>query len=72
MRQLPKFVQGVEVSPWQPGRLALIEVAAQADVAVGEREDGFTLSQYVEVEAAFTDAPGLDVVGPLPDHAVFL
>ena len=48
--QRPRLVEAVEVGAGEPERLALVEVAAQADVAVGEREHRLGLRQDVEVQ----------------------
>ena len=46
--QRPQLVEGVQVGAGQAVRLALVEVAAQPDVAVGEREDRLGLGEHVE------------------------
>ena len=48
VRQRAGLVEAVEVGAGQAERLALVEVAAQADVAVGEREDRLGLGEDVE------------------------
>ena len=68
VRQRPDLVEGVEVAAGQRERLALVEVAAQADVAVGQREDRLALAQQVEVQAALAHGPRLDVVDLALDH----
>ena len=60
VRQRARLVEAVEVGAGQPERLALVEVAAQADVAVGEREDRLRLREHVEVEDVLGDRPRLD------------
>ena len=57
VRQRPRLVEAVEVRPRQPDRLALVEVPAQADVAVGQREDRLGLRQRPEVQAALAQRP---------------
>ena len=68
VRQRPDLVEGVEVGAGQRERLALVEVAAQADVAVGQREDRLALPEQVEVQAALAHGPRLDVVDLALDH----
>ena len=66
--QRAQLVDAVEVGAGQAVRLALVEVAAQADVAVGEREDRLALGQRVEVERRLPHAPRLDGEGGVVDH----
>ena len=66
--QRPRLEEAVEVGPRAARRLTLVEVAAQADVAVGEREDRLRLRQQVEPELVLGDRPGVDAVDVLADH----
>ena len=59
VRQWAQFVEGVQVGAGQPVRLALVEVAPQSDVPVGQGEDRLRLGQHVQVEPGFPDVPGL-------------
>ena len=60
VRQRAGLVEAVEVGAREAERLALVEVAAQADVAVGEREDRLGVGETLEVELGLVQAPGLD------------
>ena len=62
VRQRAHLVEGVEVGAGGVHGLALVEVAAQADVAVRQREDRLALAEHVEPQLALVDGPGLDVV----------
>jgi len=53
-----------------PRRLALVEVAAQPDVAVGQREDRLRLGEQVEVQRALGDRPGVDLEAAGAPHAI--
>ena len=67
--QRPDLVQPVEVGAGQAVGLALVEVAAHPDVAVGQREDRLGLGEHVERQARLADRPGVDgVVGAVLDH----
>jgi hypothetical protein len=66
--QRAQLVERVEVGARDAVRLALVEVAAQADVPVAEREDGLGLREDLEVEAGLADMPRLDRVRALADH----
>src|ERR671929_163599 len=66
--QRADLVERVEVRPGQAGRLALVEVAPQADVTVGEREDRLRLGQDVEVQLALGHRPGVDREDVVADH----
>ena len=68
VRQRANLVEAVQERPGRPRRLALIEVPAQADVAVREREDRLGLGQQVEVELALAHHPRLDREDVGPDH----
>src|SRR5581483_11377625 len=68
VRQRPELVERVEVGPRQAVRLALVEVRAQPDVAVREREHRLGLREHVEVEAGLANAPGVDAEGGVADH----
>src|SRR5690606_33438609 len=62
------LVVAAEVGARERERLALVEVAAQPDVAVGEGEDRLRLRQPAEVEALLGHAPRLDGELLLDDH----
>jgi hypothetical protein len=64
------LVEAVEVGPGQAAGLALVEVAAQAQVAVGQREDRLRLVEQLEVERGLPHAPPLDREGGVRDHRV--
>ena len=55
--QRPDLVERVQVGARQAVRLALVEVAAQPDVSVGQREQRFGLRQQVEIELGLADVP---------------
>ena len=57
-----RLVEAVEVGPPLEGGRTLLEVAAQTEVAVGQREDGLALGQRIEVEVGLADVPTLDRV----------
>ena len=57
VRQRARLVEAVEVGARAGRRLALVEVAAQADVAVGEREHRLGLREAVEVAARVSRTP---------------
>ncbi len=69
VRQRMEFVDAVEVGAGHSVRFALVEVAAPADVSVGEGEQGLALRQDVEVQAPFAQRPRFDAVRPVCDHA---
>ena len=69
VRQRPDLVEAVEVRAGQPVGLALVEVAAQADVAVGEREQRLALGEQLEPQARLAQGPRLDAEGGVLDHA---
>src|SRR5262249_32648141 len=58
-----------EVRAGKHVRLALVEVAAQADVPVRQREQRLALGQQVQVEMRLAQLPGVYRVRPLPDHS---
>ena len=60
--------EGVEERAGRSGGLALVEVAAQADVPVGQREDRLALRQQLVAQLALAHEPGLDREDLLPDH----
>ena len=62
--QRPQLVERVQVGAGQAVRLALVEVAAQPDVAVGEGEDRLGLREHVEVELGLAHRPRLDREAP--------
>ena len=63
------LVEAVEVGAGQPRRLALVEVSAQPDVPVGQREHRPRLVEHVEVELGLAQRPRLDRKGGVRDHA---
>jgi hypothetical protein len=52
VRQRPDLVEGVQVGAGQAVRVALVQVAAQPDVPVGQREDRLALREQVQVPYA--------------------
>ena len=66
--QRAQLVERVQVRPRQAERLALVEVPAQADVPVREREHRFGLGEHVEVEPRLAHGPRLDREGGMRDH----
>src|SRR5690349_38497 len=68
IRQWPRLVERIEVGTGQPVGLALVEVAAQPDMAVGQREHRLRLRKQIEVERGLADAPRLDGEGLFGDH----
>src|SRR5215217_1953409 len=66
--QRSHLVERVEVGTRQPPGLALVEVAPQPNMPVGQREDRFGLSQQFEVELALRHRPRLYREYVLPDH----
>src|SRR5215217_347485 len=66
--QRSHLVERVEVGTRQPPGLALVEVAPQPNMPVGQREDRFGLSQQFEVELALRHRPRLYLEYVLPDH----
>ena len=57
------FVEAVEVAARQALRLAFVEVAAQADVPVGQSEDRAGLIEHMQVELGLAQRPRLDGIG---------
>ncbi len=68
VRQRPHLVDRVQVAARQPVRVAFVQVAAQPDVPVRQREDRFALGQQVQVEPLLDQPPGLRPVRGLLDH----
>src|SRR3954470_8135247 len=62
------LVVAVEVGARQRVRLPLVEVAAQPEVSVGQREHRLRLRQDVRVEPGLTQHPGLDGEDVVRDH----
>ena len=62
------LVEAGEVGARQAGRLALVEVSAQANVTVGQREQRFRLIEYFQVEVGLAQRPRLDRKGGVEDH----
>ncbi len=63
-----QLVDAVEVGAGDPEGLALVEVAPQAHVAVGQGEHRLALAEEVEAQLRLPYAPRLDDVGGLADH----
>ena len=61
VREGAGLVQPVEVRAVHVGGLALVEVATQPDVPVGQGEDGLADAEIVEVEPGFPDRPRVDL-----------
>ena len=72
VRQRAKLVEAVEISSRQAVGLALVEVAPQADVAVGEGEDRLALAEDLEVQLGLANPPGVDGEATLTDHGRFV
>ncbi len=64
----PDLVEAAQVAAGEPERLALVEVAAQPDVAIREREHRLGLREGVEVELRLPQGPGLDGECRVLDH----
>ena len=67
-RQRSKLVERVQVRAGQAVRLALVEVAAQPDVPVREREDRLRLREDAEIELGLPQRPRLDRERRVRDH----
>ena len=63
-----QLVDAVEVGAWDAERFAFVEVAAQAQVTVGQREHRLALLDDAEVEGHLADAPRLEGEGGVGDH----
>src|SRR5208282_423475 len=70
--QRPDLVHGIEVGAGQPVRVPLVEIAAQADVPVGQREDRLALGEEIQVQFFLDEPPGLGPVRGLLDHRASL
>ena len=66
--QRARLVEAVQVGAGQAVGLALVEVAAQADVPVGEREHRSGLGEHVQVQLGLAQRPRLDGEGGMLDH----
>src|SRR5271168_284397 len=66
--QRPDFVERVQIRAGQAVRLAFVEVAANSDVPVGQREQRLRLRQHVEVQMGLAELPGFDGEGVIRDH----
>ena len=66
--QRMQLEEPVQVRAGDAVRLALVQVAAQPDVAVREREDRLARGEQVGRELALGHAPGLDRVRLVADH----
>ena len=71
--QRADLVERVEVGAGQRARVALVEVAADADVPVGQGEQRLAAGEVVEVDADLAQLPGIDgkavVVASAPQRA---
>ena len=65
------FVDAVEIAACDGVGLALVEVGAPADVAVGEGEEGFGLPEAVEIERRLADRPGPALEVTVLDHTAW-
>ena len=70
IRVCAKLVEAVQVRSWQAVRIAFVEVSAQSDVAVGEREQRLALSQDIEMELGLVQRPWLDAERRVENHVV--
>ena len=66
--QRARLVEAVQVAAEEAVRLALVEVSAQPDVPVGEREHRFGLGEQFEMERGLAQRPGFDGEGGVLDH----
>ena len=67
--QRPRLVEGVQVGAGQPVRLTLVQVAARADVPVGQGEDRLALGELGQVQADLADVPRLDRVARIGESS---
>ena len=58
--QRARFVEPVQIGAGEAVGLALVEVAAQADVPVGEREHRSRLGDHVQMQLGLAQRPRLD------------
>src|SRR5215467_14808858 len=65
------LVEGVEVGPRDGVRLALVQVGAPADVAVGQGEDRLRLAEQLKIERLLAQAPALAVQAVAEPHQVW-
>jgi hypothetical protein len=68
IRQLALLVEAGEIGARDPERLALVEVAAQTEMAVGEREQRLGLRETLEVERGLAHLPRLHGKRGVLDH----
>ena len=68
VRQRPVLEEAIQVRAGEPEGLALVEVAAEADVPVREREQRLGLRQVLEIERGFVKRPRLHGKGRMGDH----
>lgn len=68
VRQRALLVEAVQVRPGEPVRLALVEVAAEADVPVRKREHRSCLGEDVQVQLRLAQRPGIDRERGVVDH----
>ena len=66
--QWTHLVKRTQVGAWEAVRIALVEVAAHADVAVGQGEHGFGLGHQIEMQTLLCQRPGLTAELGVDDH----
>ena len=66
--QWPCLVETVQICARQAVGFTFLEVAAQPDVAVGQREQRLGLGHPVHVQAGLANVPRLDREGVVVDH----
>src|SRR5215213_7340134 len=68
LRERAELVERVQVRPRQAERLALVQVRAEPDMPVREREHRLRLCEHVEVEVRLAHRPRLDRERGMRDH----
>src|SRR5207253_1566775 len=68
VRQRLRLVERIQIRAGQARRLALVEVCAQADVSVRQREHRLGLSERVELQRGLAQRPWLDGERRVLDH----
>src|SRR6185312_1587177 len=68
VRQRADLVEAAEVCPGDAVGLTLVQVSAQPDVTVGQREHRLGLGQVVQVKLGLADRPRLDGERGVLDH----
>src|SRR5205807_7137049 len=66
--QRAEIIDRVQVRARKPVGLALVEIAAQTQVPVGEGKQRLGLRQHVQVQLSFTNPPGILAEGRMADH----